>query len=447
VMQIPNLHSGQEEPDEEGGAWNQQEDEEVLDDNEDLAPYSGYSAQYRYGQEPVGSAPRPPSAQQQRPQSDPYQPSDAYAPSEPRCESRSGYSPVDTQVSANNACAAPPQFNHPNTAPQQHPSTSSTNSYAPRHDDYAPQNSYAPERPASQASRTSYDGNASRQASYDPYVPSHNPSASRQDSYAPAQTSYDSYAPTHLSPRGQPNEIPSSLGLSSLGGNIPSVTNAYDSPYVPARSADQYTPGPDTHLRVASPNYGTEYGTSPPANNYFSAMSSAPADQTYTPQQVLEQRPISEDPLGRSTMAARNAPIAVFGFGGVLITAFPATANSDNDTLGHSRTASYGYASSRGQLWVRSVSYLVSESALKSSETVFPGPLVLDPSSAKGTAGDKKKKDAVLEYLKARIEEIEKGLPYLKTSANATRREQEGKLALLRVLVAMVIGEGKLSGR
>jgi hypothetical protein len=73
--------------------------------------------------------------------------------------------------------------------------------------------------------------------------------------------------------------------------------------------------------------------------------------------------------------------------------------------------------------------------------------LVLDPSSAKGSAGDKKKKEAVLEYLKARSEEIEKGLPYLKTSANATRREQEGKLALLRVLVAMIIGEGKLSGR
>jgi hypothetical protein len=84
---------------------------------------------------------------------------------------------------------------------------------------------------------------------------------------------------------------------------------------------------------------------------------------------------------------------------------------------------------------------------LKSSETVFPGPLILDPSSAKGAAGDKKKKEAVLEYLDARVEETEKGLPYLKTSANATRREQEGKLALLRVLLAMITGDGKLSGR
>jgi hypothetical protein len=147
-------------------------------------------------------------------------------------------------------------------------------------------------------------------------------------------------------------------------------------------------------------------------------------------------------------LAARNAPIAIFGFGGVLITAFPGIANVQNEAAGgHARTASYGYASGRGQLWIRSVSDLVSESALKSNETVFPGPLVLDPSSAKGAAGDKKKKEAVLAYLKARVDETEMGLPYLKTSANATRREQEGKLVLLRLLLAMIVGEGKLTGR
>jgi hypothetical protein len=123
-------------------------------------------------------------------------------------------------------------------------------------------------------------------------------------------------------------------------------------------------------------------------------------------------------------------------------------ANAHNESAGgHGRTASYGYASGRGQLWIRSVSELVSESALKSNETVFPGPLILDSSSAKGAAGDKKKKEAVLDYLRARVEETEKGLPYLKTSANATRREQEGKLVLLRLLMAMIIGEGKLAGR
>jgi hypothetical protein len=173
---------------------------------------------------------------------------------------------------------------------------------------------------------------------------------------------------------------------------------------------------------------------------------SAPSDSTYVPQQVLEQRPISEDPLGRSTLAARNAPLAVFGFGGVLITAFPAQADSDTP-MGHNRTPSYGYASGRGQLWIRSVSDLASTSALKPNDTVFPGPLVSDPTAPKGVAADKKKREAVTAYLQARAEEIEKGLPYLKSSASQARREEEGKLVLVRILLAMVIGDGKLSGK
>ena len=171
-------------------------------------------------------------------------------------------------------------------------------------------------------------------------------------------------------------------------------------------------------------------------------------DHTYTPQLVLEQRPVSEDPLGRATLAARNAPIAVFGFGGRLITAFPGLAEDnaveDNDD---GRTPAYGYASGRGKLWIRPVDEISSSSALRTSDTPFPGPLVLDPSSAKGAAGDKKKREAVLGYLEVRAKEIEQGLPYLKTSASQSRREEEGKLALVRLLSAMIIGNGKLSGR
>lgn len=450
VMHLPQLHSGQEEPDEEGGPWNDQEDEEVLRDGHESVTYLGSGARHSYeqGQHRANPTPHPPSAQQQRPQSDSYRPSNDYDQSPPVAAPRSTYSPVETRSANYDAYAPPQHINNPSTnRSQQHDDAPQIDNFASQ-DKYEPrQDGYAPVRPADGASRPSYEVTAPPQASYDPYAPTHNDSMPPHENHPPSQSSYDPYAPSHLSPMGQPIELTSTLGLSSLGSNMPSATNTYDSPYAPIRPADQYTPGPDTHLRVASPNYGTEYGASPPANNYFGAMSSAPADQTYTPQQVLAQRPVSEDPLGRSTMAARNAPIAVFGFGGVLITAFPGMANSEHESLGHSRTASYGYASSRGQLWVRSVSDLVSESALKSNETTFPGPLLLDPSSAKGTAGDKKKKEAVLAYLQARTEEIEKGLPYLKTSANATRREQEGKLALLRVLVALIIGEGKLSGR
>ena len=172
----------------------------------------------------------------------------------------------------------------------------------------------------------------------------------------------------------------------------------------------------------------------------------ASQDTTYVPQQVLEQKPIAEDPLGRSTLAARNAPIAVFGFGGVLVTGFPGRAESDT-SLGHHRTPSYGYASGRGQLWIRTVSDLASTSALKPNDNVFPGPLVLDPSTPKGGAGEKKKKESVIAYLEARAEEIEKGLPYLKSSASQAKREEEGKLVLVRILLAMVVGDGKLLGK
>ena len=454
-LAIPQLHSGTE-PDEEGGAWNNEEEDEFQRSETGNEPRRPYENEREVNNEPEDTYDRPPARQERD--------EETYAPA----PARSGYSPVQSQSASYD----------PYGPGQNETSTKESRSDDRYESSYAP----APARSGYSPVQSGYSPVHSRQASYDPYGPGQHDAPAKEtgssyappparsgyspvkqhtanyDPYGPGQhdapttrnapptsAPYNPYAPSSLSPRA-PHIEPSSLGLSSLGSTAPGQ-NTYDSPYAPARpAADQYTPGADHHLRVASP--GTEYGTSPPANNYFSALAPGPADQTYTPQQVLEQRPVSEDPLGRSTLAARNAPIAIFGFGGVLITAFPGIANVQNEAAGgHARTASYGYASGRGQLWIRSVSDLVSESALKSNETVFPGPLVLDPSSAKGAAGDKKKKEAVLAYLKARVDETEMGLPYLKTSANATRREQEGKLVLLRLLLAMIVGEGKLSGR
>ena len=146
-------------------------------------------------------------------------------------------------------------------------------------------------------------------------------------------------------------------------------------------------------------------------------------------------------------MDARNIPLAVFGFGGTLVSAFPATAEGGHSGQGHNRTMSYGYASGRGQVWIRTIADLASTSALISSETTFPGPLLLDPATPKGAAGDKKKRDAVTTYLTARAEEIESGLPYLKSSASGARRQAEGKLVLVKLLSAMIKGDGRLSAR
>jgi hypothetical protein len=438
---IPQLHSGQEEPDEEGGAWDEGagDDEFPQETHVTEPPRQDYGNRQEVHDEPQNVYEKPPMRQAE---SQSYQPESSHASLQPSETSYDPYSPSPHNVPSTQGRSESYQPEPSHASAQS--SSSSYDPYGPGQEDMRPSHgrsdSYQPESSyAAPQSRSGYSPVQSQ--SYDPYGPGQATSQTAQN-----PTTYDPYAPSSTSPRASFAE-PSSLGLTSVGASA--QQKSYDSPYAPARpAAEQYTPSADMHLRVASPGYGTEYGTSPPANNYFSAPPPGPADQTYTPQQVLDQRPVSEDPLGRSTLAARNAPIAIFGFGGVLITAFPGMANAHNEAAGgHARTASYGYASGRGQLWIRSVSDLVSESALKSNETVFPGPLVLDPFSVKGAAGDKKKKEAVLEYLNARVEETEKGLPYLKTSANATRREQEGKLALLRLLLAMIIGEGKLTGR
>ncbi|WVR07153.1 hypothetical protein IAU60_004194 [Kwoniella sp. DSM 27419] len=346
--------------------------------------------------------------------------------------------------------------------------------------------SYQPE-PAYNHEDT-YNAGSSNQASPrrsipdDPYAPS----SLGLDAYGPPSTqtaatpaSYSPHAPVQGGARfvdlgnddpygitaGQPAQsatpynnayAPSAASTSparSVGRLAPSAYDA--SPYSPSTAVkpvglpqayDPYAPtgGP---ARTASPAYSTGFGASPPLNNYFQSMHvDQPADPTYIPQQVLDQKPVSEDPLGRCTLAARNAPIAVFGFGGVLVTAFPGAAESGDFQKGHNRAPSYGYASGRGQVWIRNISEVAEPSAFQSDQAAFPGPLVFDATTPKGAAGDKKRKEAVLKYLDERAEEIEKGLPYLKSSANKARREEEGRLVLIRALKALVIGDGKLSG-
>jgi hypothetical protein len=197
---------------------------------------------------------------------------------------------------------------------------------------------------------------------------------------------------------------------------------------------------------VESPVQSHDNGSSLDTAGYFQ---SAPADTSYVPQQVLEQRPVSEDPLGRGSTHAKNVPLAVFGFGGVLVTSFPAQATEQEDAhrQGHARAPSYGYASVRGKIWIRGIAELASSSAIKSDdELVFPGPLLYD-TATKGAAAEKKKRETLMAYLEGRAAEIERGLPYLKSTSATTgaskRREEEGKVVLIRVLAAMMLDEGK----
>jgi hypothetical protein len=350
------------------------------------------------------------------------------------------------------------------TSPGLHPSEPVEDAYRPQpsvdsykpatSDAYAPRDAYQPAQiPATSLSPPSkYEppsslglqsmgppsGPTPPQGVYDPYAPT----ASTASTYDRQNDSYDPYSPpSHPQTRSERSHTATSQ---ASAGYQPST---YQPSFVPpATSIAALSPPPaDVYGRVASPAHTSEYGTSPAAPNYFQSMH-ARGDDTYVPQQVLEQRPIQEDPLGRCTLAARNLPLAVFGFGGTMITAFPGLADDPNSPT-HVRKPSYGYASGRGQLWIRNVSELVAPSALSTNDTVFPGPLVFDLASPKSAANDKKKKEAVVKYLEARADEIEKGLPYLKSSASSARREEEGKLVLVRVLAAMILGDGRLSGK
>ncbi|WVW83755.1 hypothetical protein I302_105776 [Kwoniella bestiolae CBS 10118] len=372
----------------------------------------------------------------------------------------------------------------------------------PIHHDQQQYQPFAPPQSQHSAARGGIFPPTGRTMSEDPYAPSSSLGLQTQHSSErsqPSDSPYAPYAPTQQSPekRSQPATSPyapyepTQAGVIDLNeesynpssqngdyshnpyapsapGTSPTKSHGYNHTSQPSRASTTYEPSiysPPTATkplgipqasnpyapapaRTASPAYSAGFGISPPANNYFQPMHapSQSTDDTYIPQQVLEQKPVSEDPLGRTTLAARNAPIAVFGFGGTLVTAFPGAAESGNFHKGHSRVPSYGYASGRGQLWIRSISEVAAPAALKSDLSSFPGPLVFDPLTPKGAAGDKKKREAVLGYLDARAEEIERGLPYLKSSANKARREEEGKLVLIKALKALVIGEGKLAG-
>jgi hypothetical protein len=231
----------------------------------------------------------------------------------------------------------------------------------------------------------------------------------------------------------------------------PPAQSSYDSPYGPPAGTTNnngYAPTADPYARTESPVQSTDYNSSAPdTGSYFQ---SAPGDTSYVPQQVLEQRPVSEDPLGRGSVHAKNVPLAVFGFGGVLVTSFPAQATEQEDAQrgkGHARAPSYGYASVRGKVWIRGVADMASSSSIKNDDgLVFPGPLLYD-AATKGVAAEKKKREALTAYLEARADEVERGLPYLKSASSSggakKRREEEGKVVLIRVLAAMLLDEGK----
>ncbi|WOO76626.1 COPII coat assembly protein sec16 [Vanrija pseudolonga] len=360
-------------------------------------------------------------------------------------------------VSAPPAQPAPADDYNPYGPSASSAQTNDYNPYAPapaaRSNDYNPYDgkpAHASQPPQSQrghASKPSWTSQTSQNGA-DPYAPPQQRNVSG-DPYAPTHqrnVSGDPYAPTHQR-NVSAGFTPVSARTEEYSPYSPypgTQSNTYEpSPYAPPSNNNAteglYSPALDPYgPRTVSPQ--ATFGPSTQQPNYF--QPTGPADPTYVPQQVLEQLPVSEDPLGRCTPAARNVPIATFGFGGVLVTAFPGGAEADSPADG----AVYGYGSHRGRVTIRPVEEVAEKTALGSNETVFPGPLVFDTSAPRGAAGEKKKREAVLTYLTTRADEIERGLPYLKLSASAARREEEAKLVIVRVLTAFIQGNGRVFG-
>lgn len=412
----------EEEEDPEGGGWREDEDAQeasrqidVDEEGDSWVASRRPSSTAPPPAPPAQLAPRPPPLVDRQPSYDPYAPSTSTQSYTPSVPSQNGYAPAQAAASPPTPKQEARSFNMSSPAKTRPPIP--TSFAPPAADPYAPSSSsYQPSRPVAQTSQSSYQPAQSPYEAAPISIPVQPPTP-----YLPS----DPYAPNDASS----NRYAANRSISPAHSAHPSLS-----------SNNLYAPN-----RTASPANSSQYGASP-QNNYFQSMHLSPTDTSYVPQQVLEQRPLSEDPLGRCTLSAKNAPLAVFGFGGMLVTAFPGAAE-DVHALGHNRTPSYGYASGRGQLLIRPIGTVMEVASSSEGAAAYPGPLLLDPSNPKGSAGDKKKKEAVLAYLEARAEEIEKGLPYLKSSASGARREEEGKLLLVRLLSALLIGEGKFSGR
>lgn len=238
--------------------------------------------------------------------------------------------------------------------------------------------------------------------------------------YAPTSSSYDS---------------PSSY---SAPPYVPQASSYEPSPYLPQTSPeapfDPYAQPAYEQPEVAPPAPVQRYSPAMEDNGYGpSASQLDPYEHTAFSERSRTTSPASAtarsngpDPLGRDR---RTLPVVSFGFGGKLVTCFP----SSNFSTFSATTPVVSVRSS----WPEMV-----------EEDVFPGPLYLDSGWNKAVQA-KKRKD-VVGWLERRIEERGKVAMYAAAAstdeAEVKRREATDRGVLLRLLKALIEGEGKLSG-
>lgn len=294
----------------------------------------------------------------------------------------------------------------------------------------------------------------------------------RQDSYKPIPNGLahsasfsDSYAPNTFNQTSRASLLPgNSDAVVDLSHSPPSTkpTHASTSPYNP------YNPvGNANRNRTASepPDHFNLYNPPPPNPHYGyaapqKAMSAEPsaglgqaqyasvpsllsqtAPGTYAPSPSLLG---TNDPLGR---ASARVPIFSFGFGGRVVTCFhniPGAGAFDGMAPGRPAT----------QLQIKVLKDIIPSSAYDVTEGSFPGPLFNDQGAGGATsvlqsaaAATKAKKTALIQFIDARITELEQGLGYVSSDTDGGIAKAEGKLVLIKLLKAFVENDGKLSGK
>ncbi|WAQ88928.1 hypothetical protein PtA15_10A351 [Puccinia triticina] len=167
-----------------------------------------------------------------------------------------------------------------------------------------------------------------------------------------------------------------------------------------------------------------------------------------------------DDPMSERLTA--RVPVASFGFGGKLITVFPANVGGRGPMNGGQATGyedpygsggmfpTTGAADSGTTVRVQKLSEVIPSSDLQS----FPGPLFMDGGN-KSNLG-KKRKD-VVGWLEAKLDEAEKELVFIQSTLVARHLNQDqskdaqvenlqDKIILVKLLKLLVENEGKLSG-
>ncbi|KAG8849805.1 hypothetical protein FRB96_000628 [Tulasnella sp. 330] len=267
-------------------------------------------------------------------------------------------------------------------------------------------------------STTAHHTSGHNDAAYDPYQPS---------------SSYGSFPVLSPPPNGTAKPYAPMPPPDSHNGAKP-----YD-PYAPFKARSHMSRQASQASDYSAYDYPAQpvpYGAVPAAEAVYAPRTSMD-NTTYIPS---ASQTGGDDLLGRT---GKRIPIVSFGFGGKLVTCF----HSQMDTTAGFDVSLLSRKSS--PVVVRTVHSVMDAAAAPTDAPTFPGPLFADPGPpsvniTRTTASSvKAKKAAVLRYLEARIDEVEKGLAHV---GDADRGPEAGKLALLKLLKIMLENDGKLSG-